>query len=75
MLSEFLTHICLLIISFTRPQVNESDADDQDFGDYALDFMAGKKKQSKSSVEMLHLHLALMVCAVTMTIIASASSS
>lgn len=42
LLTELLTHACLLIVSFTRPQVNGSDADDQDFGDYALDFMAGE---------------------------------
>ncbi len=42
LLTKLLAHTCLLIVSFTRPQVNESDADDQDFGDYALDFMAGE---------------------------------
>lgn len=49
--TEILTHVCLLIVNFTRPQVNESDADDQDFGDYALDFMAGESSKS-STVEM-----------------------
>lgn len=42
LLTETFTHLCLLIACFTRPQVNEPDADDQDFGDYALDFMAGE---------------------------------
>lgn len=34
-----------LTVCFVCPQVNESDADDQDFGDYALDFMAGENKK------------------------------
>lgn len=33
----------ILILHFIWQQVNESDADDQDFAEYALDFMAGKK--------------------------------
>lgn len=31
------------MFSFTCTQVNESDADDYDFGDYALDFIAGER--------------------------------
>lgn len=44
--SEIVTHLfCLLIVNLIWLQVNESDADDQDFGDYALDFMAGEQSK------------------------------
>ena len=42
--SVIVTHfLCFLIVNLICLQVNESDADDQDFGDYALDFMAGEQ--------------------------------
>lgn len=46
---EIVTHLfCLLIVNLIWLQVNESDADDQDFGDYALDFMAGEQSEFTS---------------------------
>lgn len=36
------------LVSCHLPQVNESDGDDQCFGEYALDFMAGEKKNQKT---------------------------
>ncbi|XP_044051417.1 multicilin isoform X1 [Siniperca chuatsi] len=52
--TEFLIHM-----SFNRqfysPQVNESDVDDQDFGDYALDFMADSPATLESSLSPAEL--------------------
>jgi hypothetical protein len=37
-------HIGLKLSVSSHPQVNESDGDEQYFGEYALDFMAGERK-------------------------------
>lgn len=63
-----MTYLYVLMISFTPTQVNQSDENDQDFGEYELDYMAGEKTKASMLANFHHCYSYIIIKIIKITL-------